>query len=51
MPGWKWVATGTKARLTSQDLSATTNELLGKLEANPNYRVSLQWTIEEEESK
>ncbi len=50
-PGWKWIATGTKARLTSQDLSATTNELLGKLEANPKYRVSLEWTIEVEESR
>jgi hypothetical protein len=50
-PGWKRIATGSKPRLTSQDLSATTDELLGKLETNPKYRVSIQWTIEEDESK
>ena len=50
-PGWKRIATGTKARLTKDDLSATTNELLGKLDSNPKYRVSLQWTIEEDESQ
>jgi hypothetical protein len=51
MPGWKRIATGSKSRLTSKDLSATTNELLTKLDSNPKCRVSLNWTIEEEESR
>jgi len=47
-PGWKRVSSGNKARLSTQELSATTKELLDKLESNPKYRVSLEWTIEEE---
>lgn len=50
-PGWKRISVGQKARLSGQDLSATTKELLDKLEANPKYRVSLNWTIEEEETR
>ena len=50
-PGWKRISAGQKARLSGQDLSATTKELLNKLEANPKYRVSLNWTIEEEETR
>jgi hypothetical protein len=50
-PGWKRIDSGTKARLSRDDLSATTSELLRKLESNPKYRISLQWTVDEEESK
>ena len=49
--GWKRIGSGAKEHLTGQELSATTDELLGKLETNPKYRVSLQWNIEEDESK
>ena len=49
--GWKRISTGTKARLTSPELSVTTKELLDQLDSNPKYRVSIQWTIEQDESK
>lgn len=50
-PGWRRVDAGKGTRLSRVDLEAMTNELLGKLEANPKYRVSIQWTLEEGESK
>ena len=49
-PGWKRIAAGTKERLSKQDLTLTTQDLNEKLTANPKYRVTLQWTIEEDES-
>ena len=50
-PGWKRIGSGSKSRLACQELSAVTKELLDSLEKNPKYRVSLEWNIEEEESK
>ena len=46
-PGWKLVSTDSKARLTEKEVSATVEELLGKLKANSRYRLSIQWTLEE----
>jgi hypothetical protein len=46
-PGWKLVTTDSKARLTEKEVSATVEELLGKLKANSRYRLSIQWTLEE----
>ena len=50
-PGWKKIGSGTKSRLGCQELKQTTEELREKLEGNPEYRVSIQWTIEEEEKR
>jgi len=36
-----------KTRLTDKEASATVEELLRKLKANPRYRLSIQWTFEE----
>jgi hypothetical protein len=46
-PGWKVVGTDSKARLDETEASATVEELLGKLRANPKYRLSINWTLEE----
>ena len=45
---WKQIGAGSKARLTKADLSSTVQEIHQKLEDNPRYRVSIQWTVEEE---
>lgn len=47
LPGWKMVGTDNKTRLTEMELTATADELLRKLKANPRYRLSIQWTLEE----
>ena len=49
-PGWKRISAGTEERLSKQDLTSTTQELNEKLTSNPKYRVTLHWTIEEDES-
>jgi len=46
-PGWKTVVSNGKARLTEAEASATVEELLRKLKANPRFRLSIQWTVEE----
>jgi hypothetical protein len=46
-PGWKIVGSDGKARLTEKELTATIEELLRMLKANPRYRLSIQWTLEE----
>jgi Family of unknown function (DUF6079) len=46
-PGWKIVESDNKTRLTEKEVSATVEELLRKLKANPRYRLSIQWTLEE----
>ena len=45
---WKQISAGSKARLTKADLSSTVQEIHQRLEDNPRYRVSIQWTVEEE---
>jgi hypothetical protein len=47
-PKWKQIGTGAKSRLTQQDWSSTAQELNRKLEENPKYRLTIQWTLEEE---
>ena len=49
-PGWRSVATGTKAHLGRQELTTTAEELGSKLASNPKLRVTIQWTIEEQET-
>lgn len=44
---WTPVGSGRKERLTSVDWSSTANELHRKLEGNPRYRLTVEWTIEE----
>ena len=46
-PGWKIVVSDGKARLTEKELTATVEELLRKLKANPRLRLTIQWTLEE----
>jgi hypothetical protein len=45
---WTQVGSGRKERLTSSDWSTTSEQLLRKLEENPRYRLTIEWTIEEE---
>lgn len=45
-PGWKVVARDGKARLTESEVSAAVEDLIRTLQAHPNYRLSLQWTLE-----
>jgi hypothetical protein len=48
-PGTKWtqVDTGRKDRLSLEDWTSTVQELRGRIEANPRYRLTIQWTLEE----
>ena len=48
-PGWKRIDSGTKTRLDRNDLTSLAGELADKLEANQKRRVTVQWTLEEEE--
>ena len=43
----KIVVSDGKARLTEKELTATVEELLRKLKANPRLRLTIQWTLEE----
>ena len=45
---WSVVATDRKDRLSSKDWSTTAQELQRKLEDNPRYRLTVEWTLEEE---
>ena len=45
---WSQIGSGKKDRLTSKDWSTTAEELHQKLEENPRYRLTIQWTLEEE---
>ncbi|TWU44153.1 hypothetical protein Q31b_16890 [Novipirellula aureliae] len=47
-PGWKRLDSGSTERMSGSDLSALTEKLAGKLGENPNRRVTIQWTLEEE---
>ncbi len=46
-PGWKIVGSDNKPRLTETELTTAVEELIRKLKANPRYRLSIQWTLEE----
>ena len=48
-PGWKRLDSGSTERMSGSDLSALTEKLAGKLGENPKRRVTIQWTLEEEE--
>jgi hypothetical protein len=45
---WSPVGSGREERLSSQDWSTTAEQLHRQLEDNPRYRISIEWTIEEE---
>ena len=45
---WKPVSGGEKLRLSREQWSATAEELNQKLKQNPNYRLTVRWTLEEE---
>jgi hypothetical protein len=45
---WSSVDSDRKERLSSQDWSTTAEQLRRKLEDNPRYRITIEWTIEEE---
>ena len=49
-PGWKRLDAGTTERMSGRDLSALNENLAAKLGENPKRRVTIQWTLEEEES-
>ena len=42
------IGSGSKDRLSSEEWSTTSEELRQKLEGNPRYRLTIDWTIEEE---
>lgn len=46
---WRPVSQGRKEHISKQDWHGTIEELNRKLEANPKLRLSVQWTLEEEE--
>jgi hypothetical protein len=45
---WTSIGSGRKDRMSSQDWSTTAQQLLQKMEGNPRYRLTVEWTIEEE---
>jgi len=45
---WSVIGSGQNERLSSKDWSTTAQELHQKLEGNPRYRLTIDWTIEEE---
>ena len=45
---WSLIGSGKKKRITSEEWSTTPDELNQKLSANPRYRLTIDWTIEEE---
>lgn len=47
-PGWKQVATASKARISNTEAISETKALLRQLEQNPKLRLTVQWTLEEE---
>lgn len=49
-PGWKRLDSATTERMSGSELTALTEKLAAKLGQNPKQRVTIQWTLEEEES-
>ena len=45
---WSLIGSGKKDRLTPEEWSTTAEDLRQKLDANPRYRLTIDWTIEEE---
>jgi hypothetical protein len=45
---WPVIGTSRKDRLSSKEWSSTARELQQKLEDNPRYRLTVEWTLEEE---
>jgi hypothetical protein len=45
---WSVIGSGKKDRLSAQEWSTTSQELLQRLETNPRSRLTVQWTLEEE---
>ena len=48
-PGWKEISSGNKVRLSHDEAISTTKELTQQLEKNPKLRLSIEWTLEEQE--
>jgi len=46
--GWKQVGTGSRSRLGHNESVAEAKSLIQKLEQNPNLRLTIHWTLEEE---
>jgi hypothetical protein len=46
-PEWKIVVSDKKTRLPQKQAVATVDEILHKVKANPRYRLTIQWTLEE----
>lgn len=46
--GWKQVGTGSRSRLDHNESVAEAKSLVQKLEENPNLRLTIHWTLEEE---
>ena len=49
-PGWRSVTTGTKEHLGRKELITMAEELGRELALNPKLRVTIEWTIEEQET-
>ena len=47
--GWKEVSSGNKTRLRHDEAIATTKEISEQLEKNPKLRLTMEWTLEEQE--
>jgi hypothetical protein len=47
-PGWKRVSSGAKTRLSHRESILEAQALLERLEKNPNLRLTVQWTLEEQ---
>jgi hypothetical protein len=45
---WTSIGSGTKKRVSREEWSTTLDELDKKLSANSRYRLTIDWTIEEE---
>jgi hypothetical protein len=48
-PGWKEVAKGSKSRLSHDESVLTTKGLTEQLENNPKLRLTIDWTLEEQQ--
>jgi hypothetical protein len=48
-PGWKQVSSGNKTRLSHDEAISTTKKLTQQLEENPKLRLTVEWTLEEQE--
>jgi hypothetical protein len=47
--GWKEVSSGNKTRLRHDEAIATTKKISEQLEKNPKLRLTVEWTLEEQE--